>query len=76
MLMLEHLHGHVEEVVEFSVDVRHGVAHQVRHVAHSAIKLLADALARFLERLQNEKFAKLLTNLKFLKIISDFFHNL
>jgi hypothetical protein len=52
MLMLEHLHGHVEEVVEFPVDVRHGVAHQVRHVADSAIKLLADALARFLERLQ------------------------
>jgi hypothetical protein len=53
VLMLEHLHGHIEEVVELAVHVGRRVAQQVRHVGHGLVELLGHALARLLERLRD-----------------------
>ena len=53
MLVLEHLHRHVEEVVELPVDVVGHVLEQEGDVVDGAIELLADVLRRFLEGLRD-----------------------
>jgi len=48
--MLEHLHGHVEEVVELPVDVVRRVLEQERDVTNGAVEFLSDVFRRLLER--------------------------
>ena len=53
VLVFEHLHRHVEEVVELPVDVAGHVLEQEGDVADGAVELLADVFCRFLERLRD-----------------------